>query len=226
MKSIVPIMAFALILAACQPPLAPTATQTPSTEETVAVENLAVEILEIGPKPSIQVTVSGKLVDGCHVFDKRDGTIQQSLVGNTFSVVLTPTLLEGGNCLLVPQPFELHIGLDYDQLDPGEYVVDVNGVQTTFLLEKKAGMSANAMDVVLANVRTDLVGRGIDPETVDFLNFTPTDWADGCLELPVDDEECTAEVVSGFLILVGDGQQEWEYHTNADGSELRVQPVK
>jgi hypothetical protein len=226
MKRLVPALVLLFALTACQFTLAPAATESPVPADPVEVESLDVEILEIGPKPAIQVSVSGELVDGCYVFDKQEGSIQQTRVGNTFSLVLTPTLLEGGNCLVVPQPFELHIGLDYDQLEPGEYVVDVNGVRTSFTLESPAGMSANEMDTVLASVKADLAGRGVDPETVDFLSFTPTDWPDGCLGLPAVGEECPAESVSGFLILVGDGQQEWEYHTNADGSQLRMQPIE
>ncbi|WP_298907082.1 hypothetical protein [uncultured Nostoc sp.] len=47
-------------------------------------------------------------------------------------------------------------------------------------------------------------------------------WRDGCLELPNADEFCTQALVSGWRVVVGQGEQTLVYHTNQTGSAIRL----
>ncbi|MEH2278514.1 MAG: hypothetical protein V7K40_27970 [Nostoc sp.] len=47
-------------------------------------------------------------------------------------------------------------------------------------------------------------------------------WKDGCLELPNADEFCTQALVSGWRVVVGQGEQTLVYHTNQTGSAIRL----
>ncbi|MEH2012509.1 hypothetical protein [Nostoc sp.] len=47
-------------------------------------------------------------------------------------------------------------------------------------------------------------------------------WRDGCLELPNADEFCTQALVSGWRVVVGEGEQTLVYHTNQTGSAIRL----
>lgn len=57
----------------------------------------------------------------------------------------------------------------------------------------------------------------IPPEQIRFLNSEQVIWSDTCLEMP-SQNDCQAQDIPGFRILVEAGQQEFIYHTNLDGS--------
>ena len=51
-------------------------------------------------------------------------------------------------------------------------------------------------------------------------------WNNGCLNLPRPDEGCTQAIVNGWKVVVGAVDQTLVYHTNASGSELRLNEKK
>ena len=50
----------------------------------------------------------------------------------------------------------------------------------------------------------------------------PQDWPDGCLGLAEADEVCTAVMVPGWAVTVSDGQQQWNFRTDEEGSVIRL----
>ncbi|WP_228055537.1 hypothetical protein [Lusitaniella coriacea] len=46
-------------------------------------------------------------------------------------------------------------------------------------------------------------------------------WSDGCLGLAQPDEFCTQALVSGWRIVVSDGEQTWVYRTDRAGQNIR-----
>lgn len=49
---------------------------------------------------------------------------------------------------------------------------------------------------------------------------------DGCLGVPpTPDAACTQIAIFGWRMVVSDGSQRWVYHTNHDGSEIRLNPA-
>jgi hypothetical protein len=50
-------------------------------------------------------------------------------------------------------------------------------------------------------------------------------WPDGCLGLGKPDEMCMQVLISGFKVILRSGGKLYEYHTNQDGTNLRLAPT-
>jgi len=73
-------------------------------------------------------------------------------------------------------------------------------------------------------VRRDLARRvGIPAKDLRVTETQRQTWKNGCLELAAPDEMCTQQLVEGWRIVVAHGQQNWVYHTDAEGRSLRVE---
>lgn len=57
----------------------------------------------------------------------------------------------------------------------------------------------------------------VPPEQIRFLNSEQVIWQDSCLEMP-SQSDCQKVDIPGFRILLEASQQQFEYHTNLDGS--------
>jgi hypothetical protein len=88
----------------------------------------------------------------------------------------------------------------------------------------KDNIKLNRLPPSVANaVLEDLARRqGILTRELKITNYNQQTWADGCLELAQSDEICTQALVSGWLVVVSDGKQNWIYHTNSNGRSLRL----
>jgi hypothetical protein len=98
--------------------------QVTSAEQAIMaeVESVAVEI-------AITVKVTGNKSVPC--VDLAPPAVQRK--GNVFTVVLAETGLQDGlNCITVQDSFQTSITLTTESLEPGTYVVRVNGEESTF----------------------------------------------------------------------------------------------
>lgn len=67
----------------------------------------------------------------------------------------------------------------------------------------------------------DLVSRlGIQPEQVDLLSAELTQWPDACLGIARPDTACAEVITTGFKIILEHGGTEYEYHTDALGTQV------
>ncbi|MBD1841880.1 hypothetical protein H6F89_00320 [Cyanobacteria bacterium FACHB-63] len=89
---------------------------------------------------------------------------------------------------------------------------------TTELLDYASPKSLNW------RVRRDLARRiGVPAKDLRVTEAQRQTWKDGCLELSAPDEFCTQQLVEGWRIVIAHGQQQWVYHTDAQGQSLRLE---
>jgi hypothetical protein len=87
-------------------------------------------------------------------------------------------------------------------------------------LEEEAWKGAPAAAL---NSRADLAQRlNVDPGTIKLISIEPVDWPDGCLGIQQPDVMCIMVITPGYqVVLEADGKQ-YEYHTNQDGSSVKL----
>jgi inhibitor of cysteine peptidase len=123
----------ALALLGCGGAVRPSPTPEPAPGKVIkgepAVESLDVLILESFPV-QVHAVVRGSLADGCTTLDPATTTRQ----GNLFRIQLTTQRPADVMCTEALVPFEEVVALDVGGLPAGEYTVDANGVQATFVL--------------------------------------------------------------------------------------------
>jgi hypothetical protein len=72
-------------------------------------------------------------------------------------------------------------------------------------------------------VLQDLSKRtGISRNQLQITNYSQQNWRNGCLELAQPDEFCTQAIVPGWRLVVSDSKQSWIYHTNNNGSVIKL----
>jgi hypothetical protein len=64
-------------------------------------------------------------------------------------------------------------------------------------------------------------GVGVDISQVTVFSVVERAWSDSCLELPNSGEICQPVIIAGYRIIMMIGAQEYEAHTNLDGSLVR-----
>ena len=62
----------------------------------------------------------------------------------------------------------------------------------------------------------------INPNRLKIISYSQQTWPNGCLGLPKPGEFCTQALVEGWRVVVANSDKEWIYHTNANGSSLRL----
>ena len=97
----------------------------------VQVDSLEILTLESWPL-QIQVVAKGDTSDGCTSVVEKENT----LIEDTFYVTLDYDRDPEAFCIQVITPYEKSIPLNVYGLDKGEYKVNVNGVETSFILEQ------------------------------------------------------------------------------------------
>nr|MBN1229479.1 hypothetical protein [Anaerolineae bacterium] len=67
----------------------------------------------------------------------------------------------------------------------------------------------------------DLIGAAL--EDVEILIYETVDWPDACLGLPGSDELCAQVITPGYRVICQYNGEDYEVHTNEDGSQVRMQ---
>jgi predicted small lipoprotein YifL len=121
-------------LATDTPP--PTDTPMPPTptimadNEPVRGEAVVDEIVIVQREGNVEATISGTVPDAC----TQISSIEQSLEGNTFTLMIQTARPADEVCAQVLEPFEQTVELDVEGLEPGQYTINVNGVTQDFEL--------------------------------------------------------------------------------------------
>jgi hypothetical protein len=120
------------------------------------------------------------------------------------------------------QQYEFHTNADGSsvlQADQGlsSNVVKPGGMMMT---QQEAQRWANSPQAALA-ARLDLMQRiSVDPDTIGLISIEEVQWPDGCLGVIDPAKTCLAAVTPGYKIVFSGAEKQYEYHTNADGSDL------
>ncbi|MBR8828602.1 MAG: hypothetical protein DSM107014_12005 [Gomphosphaeria aponina SAG 52.96 = DSM 107014] len=64
---------------------------------------------------------------------------------------------------------------------------------------------------------------GITPEELKVIAANQQTWPDGCLGLAQPDEFCTQMLITGWRVVMSDGEQTWIYRTDSQGNTIRLE---
>ena len=109
--------------------LAKTFNVPPADVSEALVDAVEVALLESDPV-QVVVTANGYLRSGCQEI----GEVSQHFESDTFFVTISAMSPWGGACPPIAPPFTERVTLETQNLPPGTYEVDVNGVVKTFTL--------------------------------------------------------------------------------------------
>ena len=59
-------------------------------------------------------------------------------------------------------------------------------------------------------------------ESIQVISYRPEAWPDGCLGLGGPDEICTFAIVDGWEVTASNGEEQWVYRTDLEGSVVRT----
>lgn len=92
--------------------------------------------------------------------------------------------------------------------DPGESRPMAN--ETPSAAQKQAILSAIATQ------------QNLSPDQLELTAAEAKDWPDACLGLAGPDEMCAQMLIPGWAVTVTDGSQTWQYRTDLDGEQARL----
>ena len=101
----------------------------------------------------------------------------------------------------------------------------INNIVPTLIAQlfSENNISQSLPQSVVKAILKDLSRRqGISESKLNILSYRQRTWRNGCLEVAKPNEFCTQALVEGWQVLVSDGNQRWVYHTNSNGSSLRL----
>ncbi|GAB1540379.1 hypothetical protein NUACC21_30480 [Scytonema sp. NUACC21] len=133
----------------------------------------------------------------------------------------------GNGCLDLPNPKELCTQAQV----PGWRVVVSNGSQNWTYHTNSTGrylrlakqIQNNLPQSVKKAVLQTASGRlELPVDQLSVIEVQKRDWSNGCLNLPKPGEGCTQAIVPGWRIVVGAAEQRLVYHTNTNGSAIRL----
>ncbi|WP_243147304.1 hypothetical protein [Scytonema sp. UIC 10036] len=76
---------------------------------------------------------------------------------------------------------------------------------------------------VASAVKRDVASKNRIPiKNLEIIDYSPRIWRNGCLDLPTSNELCTQARVPGWQVILSDGNQNWTYHTNSTGRNIRL----
>jgi hypothetical protein len=86
-----------------------------------------------------------------------------------------------------------------------------------------AGTAVAIPEQVMSDAQTRLSeALGIPVESIQIDRVEDAEWADACLELAQEGENCAQVITPGYLIVLTVDGQNYEIHTNADGNIIRL----
>jgi hypothetical protein len=168
---------------------------------------------QIGVDPDTIVLVSAEQMDWS------DACLGVQLPGKMCAQVIT----SGYKIVLSAkdQQYEFHTNADGRvvlQANPSSAaVVKPGGMMVT---NQQAKLLADAPQAALL-ARADLRQKlSVDIDTIGLVSYELVDWPDSCLGVSSASKTCLAAVTPGYKVMLGGGEKQYEYHTNADGSDL------
>lgn len=95
----------------------------------------------------------------------------------------------------------------------------------SFAPGKDAGTGSKYNAAAWAAQQSFAADQGVDPYNVVVKDIQAKDWPDSCVGAPDPGEECEQEVTPGFLGTLATRQTSAEFHSNHDGSQVRILPA-
>jgi hypothetical protein len=117
------------------------------------------------------------------------------------------------------------------QSDPATSTTVPTNVTTSPVVDTPTGMpvstptggSTAPQPPVVALIQQHLSSTlNIAADQIKIVSVEPVDWPDSCLGVQKPDEMCAQMVTAGYKIVLAAGGKKYEYHTNQDGSEIRM----
>jgi hypothetical protein len=106
---------------------------------------------------------------------------------------------------------------------PAETAAPVTPTNTPVPEVLPTPVSGGGLPAPVLLARADLAARlNLPPEQIEVTDVTPKDWSDACLELPAKNETCAQIVTAGFQVVMVAGAAQYQYHTDAEGKNLRL----
>jgi hypothetical protein len=184
------------------------------------VEEVELSILESFPV-QVHARITGFLGDGC----TEVGQIKQWREGNVIYVTVGTVRPADAICTMALLPLETAVPLDVAGLPAGSYTVDVHGVTAAFELavdntatlldgEEAAAVEA-ALDALAQEEQTGAAAIVVR-------EVTPVEWSNACLGAAGEDEMCAEVITPGYIVVLEWSGAVYTYHTNWDGSQLRL----
>jgi hypothetical protein len=97
-----------------------------------------------------------------------------------------------------------------------------NNSQTIIQVQRNDTRSGLPLTVVNAVIKDVSRLENIPQTRLRIVNYSKETWRNGCLEVLKPGEMCTQALVPGYKVTVSDGSQQWIYHTNNNGRNLRL----
>jgi hypothetical protein len=96
-----------------------------------------------------------------------------------------------------------------------------SGPNTGLQTRPQADAWANAPQAALM-ARGALVQQlGVDPDTIMLVSADQIDWPDACLGIQTPGLMCAQVITPGYKVVLGANGNQYEFHTNADGSNVK-----
>ena len=84
-------------------------------------------------------------------------------------------------------------------------------------------LSAELQQSILAAVGEQ---QNLSPETLQITASEAADWPDACLGIATPDVMCAQMITPGWAVTVTDGQQIWQYRTDLDATQVKLDAVQ
>jgi hypothetical protein len=125
-----------------------------------------------------------------------------------------PTIWSSGRLIVI-----------YDGLDGGliQVISGILGDPITIQAPISDEPYPPALLMTMQKLATDL---NLDPATIEVVSFEPSEWANSCLEIPNEGEECERRLTRGWLIHLQALDSSYRFHTDELGLEIRQTRVE
>ncbi|MEL7316162.1 MAG: hypothetical protein AAFN08_14655, partial [Cyanobacteria bacterium J06559_3] len=90
--------------------------------------------------------------------------------------------------------------------------------------EETTAMPGETLSAELQQTILQAVGeqQNLSPETLQIASSEAADWPDACLGIPTPDVMCAQMITPGWAVAVTDGQQTWQYRTDLDATQVKL----
>ncbi|MGF1524308.1 MAG: hypothetical protein ACFBSF_18460 [Leptolyngbyaceae cyanobacterium] len=104
----------------------------------------------------------------------------------------------------------------------GEQPTETTGSEV--IQEEATAMAEETLSAELQQTILQAVGeqQNLAPETLQITSTEAADWPDACLGIPEPDMMCAQMITPGWAVAVTDGQQTWQYRTDLDATQVKL----
>jgi hypothetical protein len=176
---------------------------------------------EFFPVDANLLKVNGQDVQVFEFADENTRASTQATISADASTIGTsiPTWVASPHFWAKGRLIVLYVGEDQATVDL------LTGVLGTPIAERSAavpaGTTAVQPEAVVAAIQQLAASAGVDISQVSVVRFEATEWTDSCLGLGQANESCAQVVTPGFLVVLEVNGQQFEFHTDQAGTNIR-----